>query len=66
MVRNRPALFAVIVAGGCSVLFSGLPSRLGLIIAALLGVAVAVIAEAQLKRPEPEPVDLKLEKRADE
>jgi 4-azaleucine resistance transporter AzlC len=48
MVRNRPALLAVIVAGGGSVLFSGLPSRLGLIIAALLGVTAAVIAEALL------------------
>ncbi len=53
MVRSRPALLAVIVAGGCSILFYGLPSRLGLIIGALLGVAVAVIAETQLRRSDP-------------
>ena len=46
IVRSRPALVAVIVAGVVAVLTNSLPNKLGLIIAALLGVAAGVIAES--------------------
>ena len=45
MLRNRPTLICVLVAGISSVLFYGLPNKLGLIVAALLAVGAGVIAE---------------------
>ncbi len=48
-IKSRPLLLAVIVAGVCAVLFNGMPNKLGLLIAALAGVAAGVIAEANIK-----------------
>jgi 4-azaleucine resistance transporter AzlC len=48
-IKSRPLLIAVVVAGVCAVLFNGLPNKLGLLIAALAGVAAGVIAEASVK-----------------
>jgi 4-azaleucine resistance transporter AzlC len=45
MLRNRPILICVLVAGISSVLFYGLPNKLGLIVAALLAVGAGVVAE---------------------
>ncbi len=45
LVKNRPALVSVIVAGMVSVLANGLPNKLGLMAAALLGIAAGVLAE---------------------
>lgn len=45
LVKDRPALASVLVAG-CTALFaSGLPNQLGLLVAALLGIAAGVVAE---------------------
>ncbi len=45
-VRTRPMLIAVVVAGIASLLTFSLPNKLGLIIAALAGVAAGAIAES--------------------
>jgi 4-azaleucine resistance transporter AzlC len=50
-VRNRPALVASVVAGVCAVLAHGLPNQLGLLLAAVLGIAAGVITEALSERP---------------
>lgn len=44
-LRNRPMLLSAVVAGVSAVLFFGLPNRMSLMIAALLGIAAGVIAE---------------------
>lgn len=49
LLRSRPMLVAALVGGVSAVLFNGLPGKIGLILAALLGVAAGVVAEAQLK-----------------
>ncbi|MFN8494109.1 MAG: AzlC family ABC transporter permease [Caldilineaceae bacterium] len=49
MLRNRPILICVLVAGLSSVLFYGLPNKLGLIVAALLAVGAGVVAERWAK-----------------
>lgn len=54
-VRNRPALAASAVAGVCAVLAHGLPNQLGLLLAAILGIAAGVIAE-ELAGEGPVPV----------
>lgn len=51
MVKDRPMLLAVLVAGGSAVLANGLPHQLGLILAALLGIGAGVLAE--LRWPQP-------------
>jgi len=45
LIKNRPLLLAAVVAGLSAVLFDGLPNHIGLLVAALLGVAAGVIAE---------------------
>jgi 4-azaleucine resistance transporter AzlC len=52
MVINRPVLAAVLAAGAVAVLANGLPNRLGLIVAALAGVAAGMVAES-LQGPAP-------------
>jgi 4-azaleucine resistance transporter AzlC len=47
LVRTRPMLVAVIVAGGAALLFHDLPSQMGLMVAALLGIAAGYIAETR-------------------
>lgn len=50
LVKTRAALISVVVAASSSIIFYGLPSRLGLIAAALLGMAAGVVAESWLRR----------------
>jgi 4-azaleucine resistance transporter AzlC len=45
LIRNKPAFVSVVVAGTVSVLANGLPNKLGLMVAALLGIAAGVLAE---------------------
>lgn len=45
LVKGRPALASVLVAGGAALLANGLPHQLGLLIAALLGITAGVLAE---------------------
>jgi predicted branched-subunit amino acid permease len=45
-VRDRPALLAALSAGLTAVLANGLPFRLGLFLAAAVGIAVGMVAEA--------------------
>jgi 4-azaleucine resistance transporter AzlC len=55
LIKNRPVLAAVVVASVVAVLSFGIPNKLGLIIAALSGVAAGVIVESFSKTP-PEPL----------
>ena len=52
LVKSRPVLAAVVVAGIVSVITFPLPNNIGLLVAALSGVAAGVIAEARLGEPE--------------
>lgn len=45
MVKNRPTLTSVLVAGSVSLLANGLPNQIGLLLAALLGIAAGVATE---------------------
>lgn len=45
LVKDRPALASVLVAGVSALLARGLPNQLGLLVAALLGIAAGVLAE---------------------
>jgi 4-azaleucine resistance transporter AzlC len=45
MIKTRPDLLSVLVAGGAALLSNGLPHRLGLLVAALLGIAAGMLAE---------------------
>lgn len=45
MLKERPALLATLAAGACSLLFHGLPNGMGLLLAALTGVAAGLLAE---------------------
>jgi 4-azaleucine resistance transporter AzlC len=47
MLRNRAYVFAALVAGGVGVLAINLPYKLGLMLAALLGVIAGMIAQNQ-------------------
>ena len=55
LIKNRPILAAVVVASIVAVLTFSMPNKIGLIIAALSGVAAGVIAEALSGAP-PEPI----------
>jgi 4-azaleucine resistance transporter AzlC len=50
MIRNRPLLVAVAVAGVTAVLANSLPNKLGLMVAALFGVIAGVVAEQWKER----------------
>lgn len=50
LIVNRPMLICAVVAGGASVLTGELPNRLGLLLAALIGIVAGIIAEARLKQ----------------
>lgn len=58
LIKTRPALLSTITAGAASLVFYGLPGRLGLIVAALLGVGVGLAAETWFKTPalSPQPI----------
>jgi 4-azaleucine resistance transporter AzlC len=45
MVKGKPELAAVLVAGAAAVLGRGLPNQAGLLLAAVLGIAAGVLAE---------------------
>ncbi len=45
LVKDRPTLASVLVAGSTALLAHGLPNQLGLLIAALLGILAGVLAE---------------------
>ena len=49
LITTRPMLLCALVAGSVAVLAAGLPSKLGLIVAAVAGMAAGVIAEAARK-----------------
>jgi 4-azaleucine resistance transporter AzlC len=59
LVKSRAVLIAVAVAGVSAVLANPLPNKLGLMIAALLGVAAGVLAESVLPQPiaKPDPLE---------
>lgn len=57
MLRNRATIICVVVAGVSSILFYGLPNKLGLIVAALLAVALGVVVEWWSPQ-KPDPVEL--------
>ena len=45
MIKDRPSLVAALAAGGAALLASGLPHQLGLLLAALVGIAAGVLAD---------------------
>lgn len=47
LIKSRPAFLSTVSAGLAALAFNGLPNRLGLIVAALVGVAVGMIAEGR-------------------
>jgi 4-azaleucine resistance transporter AzlC len=51
LVRSLPMLLCAVVAGAAAVLLRGLPSNLGLLIAALAGIAAGALSEALRGRP---------------
>jgi 4-azaleucine resistance transporter AzlC len=55
LLRARPMLLAALVGGVSAVLLNSLPGKIGLILAALLGVAAGVVAEARLRPASGEP-----------
>ncbi len=50
IIRTRPELLAVFVAGVTAVLTYSFPNKLGLMVAALCGIAVGVIAESMQRK----------------
>jgi 4-azaleucine resistance transporter AzlC len=48
-LSSRPAVVCATAAGAASILFAALPNRLGLILAALIGVAAGIAAERLVK-----------------
>jgi len=59
LIANRPTLIGVVVASLVSIMSVGLPYRLGLLVAMVLGIAAAVVADrlitqrASVARPDP-------------
>lgn len=53
LIKTRPVLLSAVVGGISAVLFNGMPNKMGLIVAALAGVAAGVIAEVLTTRPIP-------------
>jgi 4-azaleucine resistance transporter AzlC len=51
LIKNRPILLAAVVGGLSAVLFHGLPNQMGLLVAALLGVAAGMIGETLFPEP---------------
>ena len=46
-LKNRPTYFAVLVSGAASILFHGLPHKLGLILATIAGIAADALASSK-------------------
>lgn len=53
VLKNRPAIAAALSAGGTALLAYSLPYRLGLILAALVGILVGTVLEARLPEKDP-------------
>jgi 4-azaleucine resistance transporter AzlC len=51
LIVTRPMLASVIAAGVCALVCYDLPNRLGLMVAALAGIAAGYISETRLERP---------------
>ena len=52
-LRERPVLFAAVVAGSVALLARELPYKLGLMLAAVAGVATGVLVEMWAERVNP-------------
>ncbi|HLV37370.1 MAG TPA: AzlC family ABC transporter permease [Spirillospora sp.] len=63
LIITRPMLVCAVVAGMAGVLTYEMPNKLGLMIAALLGIAAGVLAEARLKH-QSQPLTTPLEQEA--
>jgi 4-azaleucine resistance transporter AzlC len=50
LIVTRPMLASVVAAGACGLMFNDLPNRLGLMVAALAGIAAGYISETLLER----------------
>jgi predicted branched-subunit amino acid permease len=50
MIINKPALIGAVTAGVVAVLATALPLKLGLLVAVVIGIATAMVAEAALRR----------------
>jgi len=50
-LKDRPAVAAAIAAGGVAIMANGLPYKLGLILAAFVGICVGLWLETRQKRP---------------
>jgi 4-azaleucine resistance transporter AzlC len=55
LVKTRPFLVCVIVSGVTALLTYPMPNKLGLMIAALVGIVAGMIAESALPAPPPQP-----------
>jgi len=53
LLTSRPMLVCAVVAGGVGLLANGLPNNLGLIVAALLGIAAGYALETYMERHAP-------------
>jgi hypothetical protein len=51
MLSSTPAVAGVVTAGALSLVFAGLPLKLGLLISIAAGVCVAVLLEPRNRRP---------------
>ncbi len=55
-VKDKPNVATVVAAGASALIFYGLPHKLGLIVAAIIGILAGVIAENMKTRREPSSV----------
>ncbi len=53
LIVNRPMLVCAVVASSTAILANGLPNKLGLMVASLLGIGAGVLAEACQRRANP-------------
>jgi 4-azaleucine resistance transporter AzlC len=53
LLVTRPMLLCAVVAGITAVLTNDMPNKMGLMIAAVVGIAAGMLAEALLKQPQP-------------
>ncbi|MBZ0298965.1 MAG: AzlC family ABC transporter permease [Anaerolineae bacterium] len=59
LLVSRPMLLSALVAGVVGVLANGLPNKLGLMLAAVCGIAAGMLAEALTRQPPSEAIPLK-------
>lgn len=58
LIKNRPLLISALMAGISAVLLNGLPNKISLIVAALIGVASGVASESLMPPVEAKPDDV--------